>query len=76
MHERYPYLALNVLDGFTQEQIAEANGLSRRTIIRKVNREKYAFLVSYVQKRGLRVEGDETLAELEEAYGYLMGVRR
>jgi CRP-like cAMP-binding protein len=76
MHDRYPWLSLNVLDGYTQDQIAEANGVSRRTVIRKIGREKYAFLISYVKRQGLRIEGDETMAELEEAYGYLKAAGR
>lgn len=76
MHDKYPWLSLNVLDGFTQDQIAEANDVSRRTVIRKINREKYAFLIGYVRRQGLRTEGDETMAELEEAYGYLKAAGR
>lgn len=71
MHERYPYLAANILDGFTQDQIAEAMNITSRTVRNRIMREKRQFLIDYLTRAGLVVEGDETLDELSEAFGYL-----
>lgn len=76
IHERYPSLALNMLDGFTQDQIAEAVGVTDRAIRKRITKEKRLFLIDYVTRKGLRVEGDETLADLAEAYGYLKAAGR
>jgi hypothetical protein len=70
--ELYPTLARNVLDGFTQEEIAEADGVDARTVRRHIAKEKRAFLLDFVQRRGLTVDGDETMEELTEAYENLI----
>jgi hypothetical protein len=67
----YPLLARNVLDGMTWTEIAEADDISMRTVAYRIAKEKRAFLMAYVQRCGLRVEGDETMEDLIEAYGYL-----
>jgi hypothetical protein len=73
---KYPTLALNALEGLTQEQIAEQRGVTLRTVERHIAQEKRAFLTDTLKRANLVVEGDETMAELEEAYGYVTKVRR
>lgn len=71
--ELYPTLARNVFDGLTQAEIAEQDGTTLRTVERHIAKEKRAFLMAYARRRGLAVEGDETMEELTEAYGHLTG---
>jgi len=71
----YPTLSRNVLDGMTQLEIAAELGVAHITVKRLVAKEKREFLMAYVQRRGLSVEGDETLDELAEAYEYLTAGR-
>ena len=68
--ELYPTLALNVFDGLTQAEIAAADGVTRRAVEYRIAKEKRAFLMAYLARRGLAVEGGETIEELTEAYGY------
>lgn len=72
MHERYPNLSRTILDGFTQQQLADEAHISQQAVGKRVRREKVQFLIHYVTRAGLRVEGDETLADLEEAYTHLV----
>ncbi|HYS44062.1 MAG TPA: hypothetical protein VEM32_08795 [Geobacteraceae bacterium] len=67
----YPAFSRNVLDGYTQAEIAEADNAGLRTVERRIAEEKRAFLLEYTTSRGLVAEGDETIAELLEARGYL-----
>lgn len=67
----YPYLTRHYRDGMTSKEIAEDEGVDRSTITRRITKEKHHFLTRYLTKAGLIVEGDESLAELTEAYGYL-----
>lgn len=67
----YPTLSRNVLDGMTQAEIAAELEVGHSTVERRIAKEKRAFLLAYAQRRGLRTEGDETLDQLAEAYGYL-----
>lgn len=67
----YPTLSRSVLDGMTQAEIAEAAGITDRWVRTLIAKEKREFLIAYVQRRGLQVEGDETIEDLTEAYGYL-----
>jgi hypothetical protein len=67
---RYPLFARNVLDGVTQPILAELMGVSLPTIERRIRGEKRSFLASQLRRRGIVVEGDESMAELEEAYQY------
>jgi hypothetical protein len=64
----YPTLARNVFDGLTQTEIAGQDGVTVRTVERHIAREKRAFLLDYIQRRGLAIGGNETLEELAEAY--------
>ena len=73
---RYPTLALFALEGVSQEEIAEQRGVDIRTIRRHVAREKRAFLTDALKRANLVVEGDEPMAELEEAYTNVTKVRR
>ena len=78
-HRLYPSFARNVLDGMTQEAIAEADGVTDRTVRNRIEREKAAFLadqeryklIGQIQEHGLMVEGNETLDDLREAVKYL-----
>jgi len=73
---KYPTLALNALEGFTQEQIALLRGTTVRTVERHIAREKRSFLTDGLKRAGLVVEGDETMEDLEEAYTNVTKVRR
>lgn len=74
--EQYPFLYAHYHDRFTGEEIAEAANVSRRTVVRRIDKEKRTYLISYVKKAGLVVEGDETTDELVEAYGHLKAAGR
>ena len=75
----YPTFARNVLDGITQEALAEESGVTVRTVERHIAKEKAAFLedqeryklIGQIQERGLMVEGNETLDDLREAVKWL-----
>ena len=67
----YPTLAAWLLDDLTHEDIADMGTVSVRTVERHIAKEKRAYLTRYAQKGGLRVEGDETLDELQEACAHL-----
>lgn len=64
----FPTFARNVLDGITQQAIAEETGQGIATVKRHIAAEKRAYLIDFVTRNGLRVEGDETIEELVEAY--------
>ena len=64
----FPLFGRNVLDGITQSKISEETGIPLRTIERRISAEKRAYLIDFVTRHGLRVEGDETIEELVEAY--------
>lgn len=65
---RYPLFARNVLDGVTQEKLAADLGIPLRTVERRIAGEKRSFLLTMLKRRGIVVEGDEPMHELEEAY--------
>lgn len=67
----YPYLHAHYVAGMTGAEIAEVAGVGRSTVTRRIAVEKYAFVLSYVKRSGLVVEGDETTDELIEAYANL-----
>ena len=67
---RYPLFARNVLDGVSQPILAELLGVSLPTVERRIRGEKRSFLASQLRRRGIVVEGDESMSELEEAYRY------
>jgi hypothetical protein len=71
VRKNYPAFAKNILDGFTQEEIALDMGVSLSTVKRRISAEKRAYLIDYVTRHGLRCEGDETIEELSEAYNNL-----
>jgi hypothetical protein len=71
LRNRYPTFASSVLDGFTQEEIAEQQGKTRRQIRYAIDKEKREYLIDYVTRNGLRCEGNETIEELTEAYNNL-----
>jgi hypothetical protein len=72
MRRRYPLLAARALDDMSNEQMAKREGVSLATIERRIAKEKHrAELTKYLTDGGLRVEGNETVKELEEAAGYL-----
>ncbi len=64
----YPTFAMQVLDGKAVQDIAEMLGVHRNTVTNRVAAEKRAYLIDFVTRHGLRVEGDETIEELVEAY--------
>ncbi len=64
----FPTFARNVLDGITQPVIADELGISLRTVKYRIAAEKRAYLIDFVTRHGLRIEGDETIEELVEAY--------
>jgi hypothetical protein len=70
-HRLYPTLAKNVLDGLTQAEIAQELGIGHATVERRIAKEKHQFLIDSVMSRGLKMEGDETDDELQEAYEFL-----
>lgn len=65
---RYPLFARNVLDGVTQDKLAAELGIDERTVRRRIAGEKRSFLLTMLKRRGIVVEGDEPMHELEEAY--------
>ena len=65
---RYPLFARNVLDGITQDKLAAELGIDERTVRRRIAGEKRSFLLTMLKRRGIVVEGDEPMYELEEAY--------
>ena len=67
---KYPVFARNVLDGITQPELATELGVSLPTIERRIRGEKRSFLASQLRRRGIVVEGDESMSDLEEAYQY------
>jgi hypothetical protein len=71
VRKNYPAFAKNILDGFTQEEIALDMGVSLSTVKRRITAEKRAYLIDFVTRHGLRCEGDETIEELSEAYNNL-----
>jgi hypothetical protein len=73
---KFPHLAARVLYGMTEDDMATAEEVSRSTIARRIATEKRQFLVEYITKGGLVVEGDETIPELQEAYGHLKAAGR
>lgn len=72
---RYPEFAMSVLDGLSQDEIAARQGITDRTVRNRIAGQKRSFLSTQLRKRGIVVEGDETMDELEEAYGYARVVR-
>lgn len=72
----FPYLTARYLNGLTESEIAEAEGVSRSTVTRRVAKERDVFLVNFLTSRGLVVEGDESAEELLEAYGHLKAAGR
>lgn len=75
IHRLYPTMALTTLEGMTYEETANELGISVATVKRHLAKEKHQFLVDSVRRKGLRVEGDETDEELQEAYDYLTQYR-
>jgi len=78
IRKRYPTLCLNMLDGYTQAEIAEIRGVTRMTVSRHISREKREFEqeqvrknVAFLARNGLNVEGDESPEELAEAAQYM-----
>lgn len=74
--KRYPTLALWLVDDMTEEQIAEMAGVTTRTVERRIAKEKCEYLTRYARRGGLRVVGDESLAELQEACAHLRAAGR
>lgn len=72
----FPFLTARYLDGLTAQEVADAAGVSLRTVAYKVAKEKDVFLVHFLTSRGIRVEGNESAEELLEAYGYLKAAGR
>jgi hypothetical protein len=72
----YPTLAVWLIDGKTQEEIAELADVEIRTVKRRIAKEKRTYLERYCRRGGLRIEGNETLDELQEACGYLKAAGR
>jgi hypothetical protein len=72
----FPYLTARYLDGLTERQIAENQGVHRNTVSNRVAKERDVFLVNFLKSRGVNVVGDETAEELLEAYGYLKAAGR
>jgi len=73
---KYPTFARNILDGISQPELANQLGVSLPTVERRIRGEKRSFLTDTLRRANLIVEGDETMDELEEAYGYVTKVRR
>ena len=75
---------MNVFDGMTQAEIATKLGVGHATVERRIANEKALFaenqerhrLMNICERRGLRITGDETVAELEEAIRHLNGSGR
>jgi hypothetical protein len=73
---RYPILALNALEGLNVETIAVLKDQPVSTIERYLAREKRMFLTDNLKRAGIKVEGDEDMADLEEAYVNVTKQRR
>lgn len=71
LHRLYPTFAKSAVDGYSNEEIADELGIHRNTVANRIAKEKHQFLVDSVTRKGLKVEGDETDDELQEAYDYL-----
>lgn len=71
LHRLYPTFAKSAVDGYSNEEIADELGIHRHTVANRIAKEKHQFLVDSVTRKGLKVEGDETDDELQEAYDYL-----
>lgn len=69
--KRYPTLYLWLADDMSGDQIAEFAGVTVRTVERRIAKEKLDYLRRYARRGGLRVVGDESVDELQEACGHL-----
>lgn len=70
--EQYPYLVRHYRDRMTGQELADADGVDRATVTRRIAREKRQFLINYITSHSkLIVEGDESMDDLTETYGHL-----
>jgi hypothetical protein len=76
LRQRYPEFVMFVIDGLTQEAIAEIQKISIDTVQRRIFGQKRSFLLTRVKQCGIVVEGDESIDELEEAYQHAQVVRK
>lgn len=74
MREKYPEFAMQTFDNKSIADIMAATENSRATVFRRIDAQKRSFISAKLRSKGLVVEGDETLEELEEALQHLNAI--
>lgn len=74
MREKYPEFAMATFDGMSVADIMARTDKSKRTVMYRIADQKRSFVSAKLRSKGLVVEGDETLEELEEALQHLNAI--